>query len=280
MRALLFLPLLACQEQTVQAPVDAGTAPVADAGPPPLDASVVHLPGDGSTPESAGLSCEDILAQRDDPASAAYWINPLGGPTSNAYQVYCDFDAEDGPWTLVVKIDGSQKTFGYEEALWTNETVLAPESAAPGDTESKNHGYSQLAYTSIRLGMRVAEDEEEGDGITRYITLATRGDSLRQTMVRGEAVNTELGIEAWRSLIPLTSMQANCHAEGIMVQSSLRFGILGNQEDDCNTPDSFIAIGSNQDAVVAGNLAHGRWAADNGDRRTKAFAEIWVQHKE
>jgi hypothetical protein len=30
--------------------------------------------------------------------------------------------------------------------------------------------------------------------------------------------------------------------------------------------------------VVAGNFAVGRWQSDRGDRRTKAYAEIWIKN--
>ena len=281
MRTLLLLSLVACVPSKLADPFPDTGATNGDGGADAglsQDASVVLLPGDGSSAEQAALSCEFIASEMPDAASGTYWLNPIGGGIEHAFRVFCDLESEDGPWTLVLKIDGTQTTFKYSSPLWINHDNHAPENPEPGPEETKNSGYSLLPFTAIRLGMRVPEEAEEGDGQTRYIKLQKSGESIRHLMVRGGEHRTELGPEVWRSLIPLTSMQANCNAEGVNIRHDLRFGLFANQEDDCNTPDSWIGIGSNHDQVIAGNFAVARWDSDNGDRRTKAFAEVWVQN--
>lgn len=278
---LLSAVTLACQEPAeppsgpVASVIDTGVgADVAAA----LDASVVHLPGAGERPEDAALSCEVLAQEHPELASDAYWLNPVGGSTDNAFLAYCDLDADDGPWTLILKVDGHETTFKYDEAIWYNSVLLNEDEVAPGPGQMKNAGYLQLPFTYLRVGLRVDEDAEEGDGTTRYLTLRHEASSMRQLMVRGDEHLTELGRDRWRSLIPLTSLQPNCNAEGINVRHRLRFGILGNEQNDCHTPDSFIGIGSDRDQVITGNFAVGRWQSDNGDRRTKAYGEIWVKN--
>ena len=93
---LLSAVTLACQEPAeppsgpVASVIDAGVgADVAAA----LDASVVHLPGAGERPEDAALSCEVLAQEHPELASDAYWLNPVGGSTDNAFLAYCDLDA-------------------------------------------------------------------------------------------------------------------------------------------------------------------------------------------
>ena len=58
-----------------------------------------------------------------------------------------------------------------------------------------------------------------------------------------------------------------------------RIGIISNQENDCNTPDSKIGFGTggypNYDDNTCGNWA--RHGGDNGDRDIKAMGYILVQ---
>jgi hypothetical protein len=279
MRLLLLLLISGCPGQQTATLADTGSE-THDAGPLPLDASVVLFPGSGESPQDAALGCETAQVENPDMSSGLYWINPVGGSVSNAFRVYCDVDAEDGPWTLVLRIDGSAPTFKYDAPIWSNNNLLSEDAPGPGAGDMKNEGYSLLPYTALRLGMRVSDEEEEGDGEMHYLSVHVSGASLRQTMVRGNERETTLGREAWRSLIPVTSLQENCNAEGINIRHKLRFGLLGNEQDDCNTPDSFIGIGSTRDAVISGNYAVGRWGSDNGDRRTQAEAEVWVQFVE
>ena len=228
--------------------------------------------------EQAALSCEFLAREFSDATSGPYWLNPIGGSIDNAFRAYCDLEADDGPWTLLLKIDGSETTFKYDEPIWIDESTLAEDNVSPGTGEMKNSGYSTLAFTDIRVGLRVDAEAEEGDGETRYLTIELAAPSLRQLMVRGDEHETTLGRDTWRSLIPLTSLQPNCNAEGVNIRHKLRFGLLGNEQDDCHTPDSYIGLGSTRDQVIAGNFAVGRWQSDNGDRRTKAFGEVWIKN--
>ncbi len=279
-KAALLILCLGCQESDAPTPT---ATPTSDAGAradatAALDASTVFLPGLGDQRETAALSCESLASDQPDLGNGVYWINPVGGSIDNAFAVYCDLEAEDGPWTLIVKIDGHETTFKYDEPIWVNQLLIDQDNPTPGTGEMKNKGYLLLPFTSIRIGMRVDADEEEGDGQTRYLSIAIESDNMRQLMVRGDEYLTEFGRATWRQLIPLTSLQPNCNAEGINVRHRLRFGLLGNEQDDCHTPDSFIGIGSDRDQVIAGNFAVGRWQSDQGDRRTKAYAELWIKN--
>ena len=62
------------------------------------------------------------------------------------------------------------------------------------------------------------------------------------------------------------------------INAKARIGVIANQENDCNTPDSRIGFGTggnNDDSNTCGNeAAHD---PDNGHKHTKAMGYILVQ---
>src|SRR4029078_6626564 len=83
-------------------------------------------PGSGLSANSAGTSCQQILDDHGT-GDGIYFIDPQGLGADAAFQVYCDMTTEGGGFTLALKVDGSQTTFAYDAALWTNQTLLSPE---------------------------------------------------------------------------------------------------------------------------------------------------------
>ena len=79
-------------------------------------------------------------------------------------------------------------------------------------------------------------------------------------------------------------MQDNCNREGFNAiggrddRSKARIGLLGNNENDCSSPNSRIGFGTggdDGDSNTCGNKAtHG---PDNGDKHIKAMGYILVQ---
>eukprot|EP00795_Rhopilema_esculentum_P014025 gene14025-4999_t len=80
-----------------------------------------------------------------------------------------------------------------------------------------------------------------------YITLGHRSTSLL-TYFQGSFKATDQ-LSNWRNLLKGSQLQPYCNRQGFnnvitgSVDARVRIGILGNNENDCITPDSAIGIG-------------------------------------
>ena len=88
--------------------------------------------------------------------------------------------------------------------------------------------------------------------------------SLAAAMAGGYA-KTTAGRYAWKALLGQpASLQLNCNQEGVNSLNTdwttVRIGILGNEQNDCLTPDSAIGFGIQTDLGVP-NLSAGDFAA-------------------
>lgn len=110
-------------------------------------------------------------------------------------------------------------------------------------------------------------------------------NSLYSLIADGHYRATSLGRNTWKSLIgSQASLQTKCNKEGFNVvgndqsHAKARIGILGNNENDCNTCDSRIGFGTggnHDDFNTCGNEAI--FSGDNGAKHIKAMGYILVQ---
>ena len=107
-------------------------------------------------------------------------------------------------------------------------------------------------------------------------------ESLHSLIADGEYRNTSLGRDAWKSLLGSEgSLQLNCNKEGFNTispranQPKARIGILGNDQNDCESCDSRIGFGTAPGANTCGNVA--AHTADNGNRNVAVMGYIFVQ---
>ena len=110
--------------------------------------------------------------------------------------------------------------------------------------------------------------------------------SLHAVIASGAYKATASGRAAWKGLIAGSSLQPNCNAEGFNVAplkkwSMVRIGIIGNNENDCGTPDSRLGFGGAGNACGedAGNTCgnEARCGGDLGNASYKAFGYVFAR---
>ena len=219
-------------------------------------------------------SCAAILASSAvTPTDGFYTIDPDGGGPIGAFQTYCDMHGDGGGWTLAMKIDGSDTQFAYGGDPWTKAMAFG----AASDKSAVLPSAWTLPVTAVRVGVWNGAQ-------WRWLTLPVQAPSLQSLFIDGKTIVTQAGMAAWEALLADGSLQPHCQLEGFNVvtnSTSLRIGIAGNNENDCDTVDSWIGIGALSSACgltgkpVAGDVAC--YGGDNGDRAVTAAAAILIR---
>lgn len=152
-----------------------------------------------------------------------------------------------GGFALLAKIDGSKTTWAYNSALWTTGSVLNPASMAMDQTEAKLNAFNLLPVSALRIGFAPFGS---GNAVMTWLTLPFGMEfaSLQAAMSAG-VVSTSAGRAAWMAAAgPEASLQPNCNAEGLNLGctgflTNVRIGFFGNDQNDCDSPDSGIGFG-------------------------------------
>lgn len=234
-------------------------------------------------------SCK-ALAELDTNSSLAdgvYQLDPdLGGPKL-AYAAYCDMTTDGGGWTLVLKSDGNLDTFRYAAAEWASVDPFQPEFPDLDRREAKLSSYASVGFDELRIGMEYPPGIALEPLVLAWIDVPLAGDSLHALISPGMLVPTNVGRDTWKSLIAGASLQLNCNLEGLNVAPSgntmdhrIRIGILGNDQNECNSPNSRIGIGGDGNKCSALPNATGNFAgcqADNGDVNSIGFGVVLVR---
>ena len=173
-----------------------------------------------------------------------------------------------------------QGTFHYDSAYWSNKNEYNPLAGRTGfdSQETKLPTYWNTSFSKICLGMKVGN-------VTNFLVVNEQADSLHSLIADGQYRATSLGRDTWKTLIgSQASLQSNCNKEGFNavgsnIQSSkARIGITNNEQNDCNSCDSRLGLGTggySDDTNTCGNVAS--HAPDNGDKIIKTMGYILVQ---
>ena len=164
----------------------------------------------------------------------------------------------------------SQTTFHYNAGYWSdyNEYNLPEGETGFDSQETKLPTYWNTSFSKICLGMKIGQQ-------INFIVINKQANSLYSFMADGQYRITSLGRNTWKTLIgSQASLQTNCNKEGFNVQSfysyrsKARIGLLGNNENDCDSADSRIGFGtggSPDDKISC------------GDQQIRAMGYILVQ---
>eukprot|EP00118_Oscarella_pearsei_P009796 m.57274 g.57274 ORF g.57274 m.57274 type:complete len:269 (+) comp34701_c0_seq3:363-1169(+) len=201
-----------------------------------------------------------------------YWIQP--SPKYPPFKTYC----REGGWTMIMKIDGREQTFDYFSSLWTSTSSFNENSIEFDHTEAKLPSFWTLPTKEILLGIKTGHE-------MRWITIQKQSSSLRALFSGNQPTN--LGRTVWKSLIRGSSLQPNCDREGFNVNMKyvyVRIGISSNQENDCNSNDSWLGFGGR--GLGACNTSFTRWnlcgniatcAPDNGNQNIFSMGYIFAR---
>ena len=183
-----------------------------------------------------------------------------------------------------------QETFRYYSPYWRNKYEYNLPGGETGfdSKETKLPTYWNTPFSKICLGMKTGSQ-------TNFIVINKKANSLYSLIADGKYRATSLGRNTWKKLIgSQASLQVNCNKEGFNAvgvssgnskarivgrsgRSKARIGILGNNENDCSSPDSRIGFGGayRYNFNTCGNEATS--SADNGDKHIKTMGYILVQ---
>jgi len=232
------------------------------------------------TQANPATGCWHLLKVRTDlkNKNGAYWIDPDGaGKGAAAYRVWCDMTSSGGGWTLLMKTNGYLAALNYDSAYWVNTALIAPTSLSMTPGNAKFYSFINLPFTELRLGMQRGSTK-------RWTQFKYTYSSLRKLMTAGFK-SIPVSRNTWKSLIGSdASLQKNCNRSGFNnyhAYTRVRIGIIANQENDCNTPDSRLGFGA-RGAVCAqdNNNTTGNTAAcspDNGNKNIKAYGFIFAR---
>ena len=139
--------------------------------------------------------------------------------------------------------------------------------------ETKLASYHNTPFDKICLGMT-------GNDVTNWILVNYTATSLYSVIADGTYNETNLGREAWKSLINDARLQSNCIKEGFNAQclSKLRksrIGILTSDNNDCVACKAVIGFGIKIDSL---EWSSGYWyKSSTSKNKNFTFGYIFVQ---
>ena len=254
---------------------------------------------DGSSWKNMGHD----LGTQQNPASSAKAIYDTGNRTNGAYyldhgsgsyQTYCWIDSNSGGgYHLVAKIDdGSNSNWYYAGNRWTTSTEINPGNLVNlNDTEGVNRGYYQyVIQTGFRMGLHVPTPT----AVSNYLTEGKSGKTAKQYFT--DSANTHGSSRSRNDFLNwvagagtgfdngfvsnMNTHQANCNHRGFnatTATSFARWGISGNNENDCNSNDSTIGFGAYHSTGSPTHNASGGRSTHALNTSRQAIGYIFVQ---
>lgn len=243
----------------------------------------------------AGGACQEardcLQIEGTGAASGPYTIDPDQEGSTAPFMVWCELEVMGGGWTLALKIDGRQPSFAYADAKWGQTEAWNPDPDL-GRSETKLLSYSTVAVNEVLIGLETPIQADPMPLTLKYMQFnVTDAASLHAIFEPGVYQATSAGVGMWQMLVASSGLQNNCEREGFNVKGDsadpanyarVRIGILGNNEDSCQSPDSWLGIGG----TLEGDSCGANWNVTTGnavdcdqgpDKNIASFAVVYVR---
>ncbi|MBI2085324.1 MAG: hypothetical protein HYT71_02325 [Candidatus Aenigmarchaeota archaeon] len=200
-----------------------------------------------------GVSCKDILNLDGSAVDGLYDIAPT---SDDIFQVYCDM--ANGGWTLIMKTLSSSNTLKYSSNYWTTSNTLNPEDLTLAANSAKYKSFNTVSFQEIRGCVTTSTSNclshTFGAQKTSALSLFS-GPFLQEGPTRAQ----------FDAVFSLTA-QSNCGTRGFNNDGSrkVRWGYLGNNENDCNSVDSVLGFGISSGTGSSGVYSSCCSVADTG----------------
>ena len=138
--------------------------------------------------------------------------------------------------------------------------------------------YWNNAFTKICFGM------QQNNGKIKWIQITHAGNSLYDVIQDNNFRRMSVSTNKWLSLINGAKLQTGCNDKGFNVKCmgfKARIGIIGNNENNCNSCDSWLGFGlwsdnkcGKKSSVTCGNAI---MCPANSRKEIAAFGYILVR---
>ncbi len=114
---------------------------------------------DGRSRAGAAVDCQAVLVGGHSRGNGIYWIDPNGGATDDAFQIYCNMSSAGGGWTLALRSNVNNDEWHYQSRHWTEGTTMRPDVLdLVGVSNSKYSTFNTMEVAEILL---VAQNGQE-----------------------------------------------------------------------------------------------------------------------
>ncbi len=184
------------------------------------------------------VSCAEVLLHHPTSKDGMYTIAPAGVAAS--FGAVCDMTRGGGGFTLLLKANGDT-TLNYFASAWTDTTLLNQTDLTTGAGNAKYMSFLSVPLTTLR-------GELDGFLYSQTFGAATTAQTLFGGNAAVVANFPTIGTGAnW-------SYQPNCQTFGVNTPyqyARSRFGWSANQEGDCNSNDTAIGLGLDDQGQAA-----------------------------
>ena len=153
------------------------------------------------------------------------------------------------------------------------------------EKETKLATYWSTPFKELCVGMKIKNS-------VNFILIPYPAKSLYHIISDAKHCSTSVPRDTWKSLYVDSSLQKNCGEQGFNVAprgnafAGVRLGIIGNNENDCETADFFLGFGAieisrrgfcniRNKVNSCGNSAY--CGSDNGDKEVQAMGYTFVR---